>query len=57
MINEEENLSGWQKEILKAVARTGKFEKLFVRGKVRHWLRWHFRPRMTEIPEETGPSK
>ena len=55
IVREEENLSGLQKEILNVIARTRRIEKISIRGELGHWLRWHFHPRLTELPEEMDP--
>ena len=53
MIWEEEKPSGLQKRIQKASTKRRKIEKIFIRGKLPYWLKWHFYPRMTKIPKET----
>lgn len=57
MIWEEEKPSGLQKRIQKASTTRRKIEKIFVRGKLYYWLKWHYFPRMTKIPKETEQTK
>lgn len=50
---EETNISARQKKIVKAAMQTSKFKKLFIWGKLRYWLKYHFHPRLTDIPKES----
>ncbi len=45
-----------QRKIIKTFSRTRKVEKLLVRGKLHHWLKWHFFPRLTRIPGKSDLS-
>ncbi len=52
MILNEKNPSHFQQMIQKAISKKTKFEKFFIKGKIYHWLKWRFFPRLTNIPEE-----
>lgn len=52
ILYDEKNPSNLQKAIVKALKRTTRIEKLFIRGKLFHWMKRRFRPRLTPIPEE-----
>lgn len=52
---DEKGKSDQQKRIVDAMIRngqTGRIGKLFIRGKLLFWLKWHFLPRLTPIPKE-----
>lgn len=51
MICERTDTSDLQKEIQKALKKKYIFQKLFIKGKLYRWLKYHFHPRLTEIPE------
>ena len=49
---EEADPSDFQKAIQKAISQTKRLEKVFIRGKLYHWLKSHCFPRLTKIPEK-----
>ena len=54
IIQGKDDLTGFQKSVIKALKSTKKTEKIFIRGKLYHWLKWNFFPRLTRIPKDTG---
>lgn len=49
------NKSDQQERIIKAFiynSKPGKFRKVCIRGRVKLWLKCHFNPRLTQLPEE-----
>ena len=52
IMQEKEDLTDFQKDIIKALKRKKKIEKLFIRGKLCRWLKWHIFPRLTKIPKD-----
>ena len=54
IMNAEENISDQQKKLLNAFIQNlniGKIKKLFIKGKLLYWIKRHFNPRLTKIPE------
>ena len=54
IINEEIKKTDQQKKMANALIlnyKTGKIKKLFIKGKLLYWLKLHFNPRLTQIPE------
>ena len=52
---DEDNITDRQKRMIKAFIqdkKTSKIKKLFIKGKLSHWMKWHFHPRLTPIPEK-----
>ena len=52
---DEKNKTKQQKRLVNAMIRNsqqGKVRKLFIKRKLRYWLKWHFHPRYTPIPGE-----
>ena len=52
IIFDEADPSNFQESIQKALTKTKKIEKIFIRGKLYFWLKRHFFPRLTKVPEK-----
>lgn len=54
-LKDEKNLTDSQSQMVDALiicSNNNKFLKLFVRGKLIHWIKWYFCPRLTKIPSK-----
>ncbi len=57
ILMDTENPSIQQKAIIKSFTRKKKIEKVFIRGKLYLWLKYHFFPRLTRIPGKSGQNE